>query len=371
MSVADRLRHARERTGLTGSQVRERTEIGESSLSDFENAKREPSLSQLRRLARVYRRPLSFFLSDDLIPEPAMVMWRERPEEFGEIEARFIQWCEQYHNLEIWTGEKAHFDLPAVTCSYDEFQYREAEDLARQVGRYLALGERPGRTLLTVLEEVCGVKIFHDAFEPTGTAACAKSESFGGGILLNSGNPRWRRNHDLAHELFHLLTWPIFHSAPASGVLQPSDQEERLATCFAANLLMPGDTFRSAIECRSDNGKIDYLDLYDVAREFDVSIESVIWRIHFVYNWGPAKSDETKTLIEKVKSYASQYEDRKEESEPDRFPDRYRALAVKALRRGEISVGKFAEYLEVTRQRALTYMGEEGADIEEIAYSSS
>lgn len=229
----------------------------------------------------------------------------------------------------------------------------------------------PGRTLLTVLEEVCGVKIFHDTFEPTGTAACAISESFGGAILLNSGNPRWRRNHDLAHELFHLLTWSIFHIAPTSGVLQPSDQEESLATCFAANLLMPGDTFRSAIECRSDNGKIDYLKLYDVAREFDVSIESVIWRMHIVYNWGSEKSEETKTLIEIVKVYSSQYEDRKEESEPDKLPDRYRALAVKALRSGEISIGKFAEYLEVTRQRALMYLGEEGTDIEEIAYASS
>lgn len=371
MSVADRLRHARERTGLTGSQVHERTEIGESSLSDFENAKREPSLSQLQKLAEIYRRPLSFFLLDGPISKQAAVMWRERPDDPRDVEARFLQWCEQYHNLEIWTGEKARLDLPAVTCSIDEFRYREAVDVASRVGRQLALGERPGRTLLTVLEEVCGVKVFHDTFEPTGTAACARSESFGGAILLNSGNPRWRRNHDLAHELFHLLTWSVFHPASISGAIEPSAHEERLATCFAANLLMPGDTFRSAIESRTDNGTIDYLKLYDVAREFDVSIESVIWRMHYVYNRGPARSNETLTQIEKATISTAQYEDRKEESEPNKFPDRYRALALQALRRGEFSIGKFAEYLEITRQRALTNLVEEGAEVEEISFASS
>jgi Zn-dependent peptidase ImmA (M78 family)/transcriptional regulator with XRE-family HTH domain len=371
MSLSDRLRYARERTGLTGSQVRERTGIGDSSLSEFENDKREPSLAQLQKLARVYRRPLSFFLSDESIPEEAAVMWREEPENSKEIEARFLQFCEQYHNLEMWTGEKAHLVLPDITPGNGSFGYREATDLSLQVGRQLSLGERPGRSLLTVLEEVCGVKVLHESFQPTGNAACARSDSFGGAILLNTGSPRWRRNHDLAHELFHLITWNLFHEVTDAGILRPSIDEEKLATCFAANLLMPGETFRSAIERRAKDGKVAYPDLYDVAREFDVSIESVIWRIHYVYDRGPSRSEETRSQIDAVKEYAALYEERGEESLPDKYPDRYRALAVKALRNGDMSVGKFAEYLEISRQHAMKYLRREEAGVEEIAFATS
>ena len=90
MPLSERLRYARARTGLTGSQVRDRTSIGESSLSEFENGKREPSLAQLQKLASAYRRPLAFFLSDEPIPEEAAVLWREEPADSKEIEARFL-----------------------------------------------------------------------------------------------------------------------------------------------------------------------------------------------------------------------------------------------------------------------------------------
>lgn len=371
MSLAEKLRYARERTGLTGPQVRERTGIGESSLSEFENEKREPSLSQLQKLAEVYRRSLSFFLSDEPIPEETAVMWREEPDNAGEIEARFLQFCERYHNLEVWTAEKAPLQLPEVTSDAGAFGYREASDLAMNVWRQLALGERPGGSLLTVLEEVCGVKVLHDTFEPTGNAACARSDTFGGAILLNTGSARWRRNHDLAHELFHLITWNRFHGSSASGILRPTADEEKLATSFAANLLMPAEPFRSAIERRAEDGKITYAGLYDVAREFDVSIESVMWRIHYVYGRGSSRSDETKAQIDAVKEYWHLYEERTEDTSPAKFPDRYRALAVKALRNGDISVGRFAEYLEISRQQAMKYLRREEAGIEEISFAAS
>ena len=39
-----------------------------------------------------------------------------------------------------------------------------------------------------VIEEVCGVKVFHLDFEPSGTAASAVSETFAAAVLLNAKN---------------------------------------------------------------------------------------------------------------------------------------------------------------------------------------
>ena len=99
MDISDRLRYARECLKLTLSEVKSQTGIGESSISDFENRKREPSLNQLNALASTYKRNLSFFLDQSAVSSEAII-WRKRPEEGAEkMEATFRQLCERYQTL--------------------------------------------------------------------------------------------------------------------------------------------------------------------------------------------------------------------------------------------------------------------------------
>lgn len=368
MAISDRLKYARERTNLTGSQVRDRTGVGESSISDFENGKREPSLSQLQAMASAYRRPISFFLDEAPIPEEEAVLWREKPRKDSEdVEAHFLQLCQQYHNLEMWAEDELAVRLPQAPSPPEKYSYADAEKLAKQVRDELQLGDRPALSLLPVLEEVCGVKIFHLPFDPTGTAASTISETFGAAVLLNSKNARWRRNHDLAHELFHLLTWDILPSADRAGgtTSSASDRDEKFPTCFAHNLLMPAGAIRTAVNSRSKNDKISFESLYDIARQFDVSVESLLWHMHFIYNRGPGDQQKTRDQIQRAKELAPLFEER-QQSPPPTWPDRYKALAVKALRRGEISIGRFAEYLSISRQEAMRYVEQEVTDDEEV-----
>lgn len=357
MALSDRLKYARERAGLTGPQVKQRAAIGISSLSDFENGKRQPSLSQLQALATAYRRSISFLLADGPIPEEA-VLWRERPHDKPEqIEARFLRLCEQYHNLEVWADEASSIRLPTAKRESQPFAYADAEELAKDVRHELRLGDRPGLGLLLVLEEVCGVKVFHLDFEPTGTAACAMSETYGAGVLLNRSNARWRRNHDLAHELFHLLTWDVFRSSPqpTAAAWVPGEREERLATCFARNLLMPPEATGTAIRRRARGDVLPVEAVYDIARQFDVSVESLLWQVHFLQNRGRAGEQRTQREIQRAVALRPLMAERRE-TPPPVWPARYHALGVKALRLGEISIGRFAEYLDISRQEAMRYV---------------
>ena len=364
MSIADRLRHARLRAGLTGPQVEERTNIGKSSISEFETGRREPRLSQLQAMATVYQRSVAFFLEDGPIPEEA-VLWRKRPDEgVEEVEGRFLRLCEQYHNLEVWCNERVPIQLPQAQNRGRPYGYADAEELAKSVRRELQLGDRPAHGLLPALEEVCGVKVFHLDFEPTGTAACTKSATVGVGVLLNSKSVRWRRNHDLAHELFHLLTWQLFREGVGQGC-DPGRDEEKFATCFARNLLMPAEATRTAINERLRDGRIAFEALFDIARQFDVSVESLLWHMHFLYRGGPDDSGQTERDIERAKELAPLLEERQNEKPPVR-PERYHALAVKALRHGEMALGRFAEYLGISRQQAARYVEQEAPDGEEV-----
>lgn len=366
MNVSERLRYARERAGLKGPKVREMTGIGQSSLSEFENGRREPSLAQLQKLASAYRRSLSFFLEEGSIPQE-QVLWREKPEtEAADLEAQFLRLCEQYHNLEVWTGDEIPVYLPQARGQADRYGYPDAEALAKRVRDALELGGRPGLALLPVLEEVCGVKIFHLDFEPTGTAASAKSDTFGAGVLLNAGNVRWRRNFDLAHELFHLLTWDIFRQPESDGATSScaSETEEKLAQCFAINVLMPSDAVRTALNNKVKDHKLPFEGLFDVARQFDVSVETMLWRMHHLHLLS-GDEDKTKGLIDRAKALAPVLEDR-QQTRPEKWPERYKALAIKALRHGAISVGRFAEYLDISRKKAMTYVTQESPENEEI-----
>lgn len=364
MTLAERLKHARGKAGITLREVEERTGIGQSSLSEYEAGKRVPRLAQLQSLADVYRRSISFFLAEGE-PVPEVVLWRKRPEGAvaADLEAKFLRLCEQYHNLEVWCVERRPGELPFATGKPADFSYREAERLAYEVRAKLKLGDRPGQSLLPVLEEVCGVKLFHLSFEPSGTAASTVSETFGSAVLLNANNVRWRRNFDLAHELFHLLTWNVFRTQNDDDGIVASDREESLANSFAGNLLMPADVTRMAVNDAIENDKIGFDDLFAIARQFDVSVEALLWRIHALYR---REEKDTRRAIERSQASAHFWEERERDDPPTR-PARFVALAIKALRTGQLSQGRLAEYLGITRRAAMSIAGQEAPTDEEVA----
>jgi Zn-dependent peptidase ImmA (M78 family)/DNA-binding XRE family transcriptional regulator len=368
MSLPERLKHARHKAGMTLRDVENRTGIGQSSLSEYEAGKRAPRLVQLQALAEVYRRSIAFFLAQGE-PAPEVVLWRERPEAdiAPEIEAKFLRLCEQYHNLEVWCAQRQPCELPTPSGNAADLDYRDAEKLAYEVAAKLKLGDRPGRSLPPVLEEVCGVKLFHLSFEPSGTAASTVSETFGPAVLLNAKNVRWRRNFDLAHELFHLLTWNVFRTQDGGDGIVASEREEKLATCFASNLLMPADVTRLAVNETIKDGKVAFDDLAAIARQFDVSVEALLWRIHFLFR---RDEEQTRRDIERAKTFATLWVKREHDDPPER-PARFVALAVQALRQGHMSQGRFAEYLGISRREAMAFAEQEAREDEEVAIPSA
>ena len=364
MALPERLKHARQAMNLTLADVAQRTGIGSSTLSEFENAKREPRLPQLKDLADLYRRSTTFFLEEGPCCRET-VLWRQKPTspDAESVQAELLRLTEQYCNLETWCEDFEELDLPMASGDRERFGYSQAERLAHIFRTRYGLGERPGQSLLRVLEEVCKVKVFHMAFEPSGSAACTLSDHYGAAILLNSKNVRWRRNFDLAHELFHLLTWNVFRQRDASSAVEASAGEEKLATCFARNLLMPQEPLRIAIDSqRGDRTKLSFDDLFEVARQFDVSVEALLWQMTFVFSLSKEIVGQT---IEKLRDRMAFWDQRQHDTPPKR-PLRFEALANEALRKGLISTGRYAEYLGITRRQAMRQVEQEAPDDAEV-----
>jgi Zn-dependent peptidase ImmA (M78 family)/transcriptional regulator with XRE-family HTH domain len=356
MRIGERLRHARTAIGYTLDKVSAATNIGQSSLSEFENDKREPRFSQLSRLAELYRRPLEFFLSEEG-PVESTMLWRDPPEaedQTKEVQGQFRQLCEQYHRLEMLYGQQRNVTWHLPGAKRDAFTFRDASLLADEFGRKYLLGDIPSASLKQVLEEKFGVKIFHLDFP--GSAISTWSRTWGPAVLLNSTNKLWRRNFDLAHELFHLLTWSVFRDTNcASG--EPEEHEEKLANAFASRLLLPTDSVKSRIEQSvGAGGKINMEALDEIAREFAVSLEALLWQLVYLYN----------TPVEDIQKYVEQARriritrPPRQTDQPDRLPERYCSLAIRALNDGRLSLLQFAKYMGLSYKKAQEYVMDEG-----------
>lgn len=355
MDIGARLRIAREAIGYTLEKAEKESGIGASSLSEFENEKREPKFSQLSRLAEVYRKSIEFFLTDQPITTEAM-LWREKPNDEGmvkETEARFRQLCEQYHRLEKLTGEIKEVKLPCADVKADQFTYREANLLAEKVQEELGLGKLPSASLKQTLEEKYYVKIFHISFPAS--AISRLSPVFGAAILLNKSNKLWRRNFDLAHELFHILTWNTFRAEDVL-VAKLAEREEKLANAFASRLLLPTDAVKDRIEsAMKEKQEISFEALDEIAREFGVSLDALMWRLLYLYN---KPAEQIETYIAHAKSIMDNLPHRKSD-EPEELPERYCRLATKALREGKLSLMRFAKYMEISYKVAQEYLLED------------
>lgn len=356
MQIGDRLKLARTAMSLTLERVAAETGIGQSSVSEFENNKREPRFSQLSKLAELYRRPVEFFLSEET-PADGVMLWRDAPsaeEQTKETEAEFRQLCEQYHSLELLCGEPNAATWPRPNVRPEAFGFAEAGSLADKFERKYLLGDIPSASLKQILEENFRVKIFHLDF--SGSAISTWSEIWGPAILLNSRSKLWRRNFDLAHELFHLLSWSIFRSTDLQTD-EPEEYEEKLANAFASRLLLPTNTVKARIEqCADKRGKISMETLDEIAREFGVSLDALLWRLIYLYN----------TSVENVQRFIEQGQRIKQTrpphrtDEPDRLPERYCSLAVRALNEGKLSLFQFAKYMGISYKKAQEYLMDEG-----------
>jgi Zn-dependent peptidase ImmA (M78 family)/DNA-binding XRE family transcriptional regulator len=360
VNIGERLRVAREAIGYTQPVVASKSGVGVSSISDFENGKREPSFSQLSRFAEVYKKSIDFFLTDT-VPAEAVPLWRDEPEteeERKEAEARFRQLCDQYHRIEVCTGQVRKANLPKPDImDRESFDYAQAGKLANKVQRELHPGDVPSGSLKQILEERFYVKVFHLEFPGSkGSAICIFDESFGGpAILLNKDSKLWRRNFDLAHELFHLLTWDIFRVGNGEET-KPSEEEEKLANAFASRLLLPTDSVKDKVDsARDSEGKITLEALDEIAREFGVSLDALLWRMLYLYNM---PSEQIVKYIEKAKKLKAIRPLRKSD-DPDELPERYCSLAIKALRKGKLSLMQFKKYMNISYREAEEYLTED------------
>lgn len=358
--LGKRIAQLRKNVGFSQEIFANKANLGHAqTVSQIENGVREVKAHELSIIASVLNTNIKDLLNFSLDQKQELVLWREKPDDVcGEIESEFLLKCRQFENVERNFSSHRCLSLPQYQIDPRRFGYDEAECLAHEISKQLNLGDRPGSSLEAILEENYKIKIFYKPLQ-SGSAASIKG-SFGFAMLINSLEAPWRRNYNIAHELFHLITWDSVPPDLLKDNAELMADMERKANTFASALLLPEYQLNHELALHIRENKIYIGSLITIARKFEVSTEALVWRLVKLKGFNQSQAE---TILS---SEEFRNEDRTTMRqiwrEPPTLPIRFVNLAFFSFLNGFISRSILAEYLDTTLVDLPTRLLEFGFD---------
>ncbi|MDE2821932.1 MAG: ImmA/IrrE family metallo-endopeptidase [Chloroflexota bacterium] len=284
----DVLRWARERSGLSVSDVARKFSKSPSAISAWETGETSPTYVQLEKLAyQVYKRPVAIFF----FPEPP-----DEPNKIGEFrtlpasERESLSSDTRYavrlaETMQIALRELNNGVNPSPRKIFDDvltFPHEPSERLAERTRTYLGISledQCKWSSTADALDqwrnaiEDCGVYVFKRSFKQRDISGFSLMGDQFPVIFLNNSTPSTRQIFTLWHEIAHIL----FNT---SGVTKEDDSFIQLlvgeskaievqANAFAGEFLVPSKDFSSLIHSGpySDEYFSSLADRYHVSRE--------------------------------------------------------------------------------------------------------
>lgn len=287
-----RLRLARERRGLTQEDAARVLELkNRQSVSQIEKGERRIRPAELARLAQWLEVPVTYF-TDRFEPTQEIAFsfraTRDDPEQQAAFEEQASRWLALFVELAKEQHAESRFLRRRLSLS-ERSSYEDAHAAAEEVGRELRLGEFPGTRLSEVLDGDLGIVLLHVDAPASISGAAANLDQLGV-IMVNRTDSPGRRNFDVAHELFHLLTWDRMPPPRVEMLgLEPGEEgpglrkerrarREQLADNFASALLMPAGMVERRWREWADRSPVEAV--VALARRFRVSPAAFAWRLH-------------------------------------------------------------------------------------------
>ena len=332
------------------------------TLSAIEKGERKVNAHELITMARLYGRNLDYFLDSGTAADPIPLWRKTKKTDVNLVQRQFLSFLENYSNLEHLLGLKRRWKDVQKNYDRDDFSvdgFERADKLGPEIRNYLDLGSRPSFNLRNVLESKLRFKILHLSLGGGISGASVVDNTLGVGILINAKDVPWKRNFDLAHELFHVITWNVF-SPEEIGNGQKKTRPEQYADIFASSLLLPEAHLLDKLKETITDNKVRLIDIIELAKDFGVSTEAILWRL---INLKVLKKSQAQKFLDNPdfrnldRTMRRRLYDR---DRPSKFPSRFISLACRCLMEGKISRGTFAEYLEIGRAEIDDYLNDAG-----------
>ena len=237
-----RIKALRRGRGLTQEQLGKMLGFNDrQTVSAIETGVRQLTADELVLALQELQVPLDFFTDPFRLAGEARFSWREEgvpTQALKAFEERAGRWIAAFREFVM-----AERETPLLRRRLPIDRSSTFEDAIWAGERFVTefqLGDTPAKGLSRVMEEELGVLILRvEGPENVSGAACRLPDL--DAVLIDRREVPGRRHFDLAHELFHLLTWEAMQpvACAASTLGSGLRRVERLADNFAGALLMP------------------------------------------------------------------------------------------------------------------------------------
>ena len=344
-----RIRTLRKQGKMTQGELAEALDLNDrQTVSAIENGERRITAEELLRVAEILNVPLDRFTDQFELSAESAFSWRcandTEPERLEDYQLRAGRWIEAFRSLSPEVGRPLKLVQRKLGLSRHA-SYENAMLAGEQFAKEFKLGDKPALQLASTMERKLGMLVLAVDTQPhdnVSGAACHLPDL--DTALIARHEPAGRRHFNLAHELFHLLTWDTMPPDHREAMDKPRARRvEQLANNFAGSVLMPASVLRR----HGDWSQLSQPDLIQrinaVADELHVTADALRRRLVSLDMLG-------KSTARELPEQALRRNGRRSESTapPALFSEPFMDVIGRAIHRGRISVRRTARLLELS-----------------------
>jgi len=378
-----RLRRARENCGISQQIAAETIRAPRTAITQIEAGNRTVSSLELEKLARLYARPVTWFLEDEPQDDDLVVVLHRVAGNMADdpkINCQVmhcIELCREGAILEAMLGRSIQASLPRIDVPLPRNPgeaITQGEALAERERKRLDLGLQPVDELDELLTQQ-GIWASSMSLHADMSGLFLHHPSIGLAIIINADHGSARQRFSFAHEYAHAL---LDRHAPVTVSSRGNAHEliEKRANAFAAAFLMPAQGMdeqlrrlgkrggsrqehmvydvatdgRSGAELRAapHAHELTYQDIAVIAYHFEVSYQAAVYRLNSLGHVSARERDALLNCAEQGRAYTKKVLRQEDLDQPKQASNRtllneIAYLAIEAYRREEISRGRLLE----------------------------
>jgi XRE family transcriptional regulator, fatty acid utilization regulator len=345
--ISQRLRALREEKGLSQDELSRIFGFKDrQTVSAIETGERKMSAEELLVAVEKLDVSLDFFIDPFRLVGEGGFNWRQTnvvPSVLDGYERTAGRFIAAFRALAPKTGH----ELPLLRRRLGLTKLSRFEDAMTAGERFaeeFKLGDVPALKLVSTMEADLAILVLMvDAIVGISGAACRLPEL--DVVMINRHEVEGRRHFDLAHELFHILTWDAMPPERVEETNGPGRSRiEQLADMFASAVLMPKSALKPFGEFKGLAGKALEDKLNTTADALHVSSMALKWRL-------ASLGDLTQPTAKAVPDTALRNNGRTKrpaEIPPALFSRTFVTVLAKALDLGQLSMRKAADLVSMS-----------------------
>ena len=311
------------------------------TVSAIETGERRLSAEELLVAIEKLGASLDYFTNPFLLVGEGKFSWRQSNVGLAQLNAfeRVAgRWIAANRRLAPQVGRPAPYLRQTLKLTHRS-TFEDAITAGERFANDFELGSVAAERLAEVMERRLGILVLMvDVIERVSGAACRLPDL--DAILINRHEIVGRRHFDLAHELFHILTWDTMPPEHVEEATEYSKSRvEQLANNFASAVLMPAARLERFGPLGADTVKW----LNATADALQVTATALKWRLVALGRLDHAQAKAISDAALRNNGHAVIRGD-----PPPLFSKQFMEVIALAIRQGQISARKAADVLDLS-----------------------